>query len=111
MAIIRLIFENPINTSTQVGDRIYAISPGNDTVNNDNFVGVVHKIPNNLEIRVDDSNGVNNVSVDDFIMFQKDNKSNVTSLNGYYANVKMENSSTEKVELFSLASEVSQSSK
>ena len=111
MAIVKLIFNNAINVSAQKGDKIYAVSPGVTSVSNNNLVGVIDSIPNNKQINVDDTTGTLTVSVNDFIMFQKDNRVNTTSLKGYYANVKLENTSTNKVELFSVASEISESSK
>jgi len=51
------------------------------------------------------------VDPDDFIMFSKDNKVNKNSLVGYYAEIKFENNSSNKAELFSIGSEVTQSSK
>ena len=47
----------------------------------------------------------------DFIMFGKDKSVNTTSLVGYYADVKFVNTSNEKVELFSVGSEIAESSK
>ena len=44
-------------------------------------------------------------------MFEKDKQVNSSSLIGYYANVKLINDSKGKIELFSLGSEVSESSK
>lgn len=49
--------------------------------------------------------------IGDFIMFGKDKSVNTASLVGYYANVKFVNNSTKKVELFSVGSEVAESSK
>ena len=49
--------------------------------------------------------------VGDYIMFGKNKKVNSSGLKGYYAEVKLVNYSTEKVELFSIGSEVSESSK
>ena len=46
-----------------------------------------------------------------FIMFSKDNKVNLSSMLGYYASVTFKNDSKEKAELFSVGSEVSESSK
>ena len=46
-----------------------------------------------------------------FISFAKDKKVNTTSLLGYYMEVKFENDSNGKVELFSIGSEVAESSK
>ena len=48
---------------------------------------------------------------DDFIMFQKDRRVNNTSLLGYYADVKFENNSRTKAEMFSISSEITESSK
>ena len=47
----------------------------------------------------------------DFIMFGKDNSVNTTSLIGYYADVHFVNNSTKKAELFSVGSEIAESSK
>jgi len=44
-------------------------------------------------------------------MFQKNNKANLTSLKGYYAEATLENNSKEKAELFAVSSEIVQSSK
>ena len=46
-----------------------------------------------------------------YIMFEKDKRVNSSSLIGYYADVKLLNNSTKKIELFSLGSEVTESSK
>lgn len=111
MAIVKLIFDNAVNVSAQRGDKIYAVSPGVTSVDNNNLVGVIDDIPNNTQIDVDDTTGTATVLANDFIMFQKDNSTNTTSLKGYYASVKLENASTNKVELFSVGSEISESSK
>jgi len=44
-------------------------------------------------------------------MFVKSNIVNTSSLRGYYADVKLENNSTDKIELFSVGSEITLSSK
>jgi hypothetical protein len=44
-------------------------------------------------------------------MFSKDNKANLSSLLGYYAEVEFKNNSTDEAELFSIGSEVFESSK
>ena len=48
---------------------------------------------------------------DDFIMFSKDNKANLSSLLGYYALVKIRNDSLEKAEMFSVGADFVESSK
>ena len=54
--------------------------------------------------------------VGDFLMFSKDNKVNLNSIAGYYANVKMTNNTSgtavfNEPELFAVSAEVTQSSK
>ena len=66
-------------------------------------------------ILIDDTNFTsplfNILDDESFIMFKKDEKINSTGLKGYYTEVKFENNSAEKAELFAVSSEVSQSSK
>ena len=45
------------------------------------------------------------------LLFSKDNKVNTSGLTGYFASVKMSNDSTSSSELFSVGSEIVQSSK
>ena len=47
----------------------------------------------------------------DFLFFSKDNRANMTSLLGYYAEVEVQNNSTEKAEIFAMGSEIFESSK
>ena len=49
--------------------------------------------------------------VGDVIVFQKDQKGNNASVIGYYMNARFRNYSRGKIELFSIGSEVSESSK
>ena len=47
----------------------------------------------------------------DLVMFSKNKVVNDSGVTGYYADVKLTNSSTDRAELFALSSEVSESSK
>ena len=47
----------------------------------------------------------------DFIMFQKDQRVNNASVSGYYMKASFRNTSNQKIELFSIGSEVTESSK
>ena len=47
----------------------------------------------------------------DFLFFSKDNRANMTSSLGYYAEVEVKNNSTEKAEIFAMGSEIFESSK
>lgn len=51
------------------------------------------------------------VTSSSFLLFSKDNDANLSSMLGYYAEARFKNSATGPVELFSVGSEVSQSSK
>jgi hypothetical protein len=48
---------------------------------------------------------------EDFIMFSKDNKVNLSSLLGYYSEVEFRNNSQDEAELFSVATDFIESSK
>jgi hypothetical protein len=104
-----------VNTSLQVGDIIYYQTPGTngsfDTIDSSSITkyGDVDSITNNT-ITVS-PNGCTLPSAGDFIFFAKNNVVNTSSLIGYYADVKLTNDSKDKIELFSLGSEVSESSK
>ena len=47
----------------------------------------------------------------DFIFFAKNNMAEVSSLKGYYGELTIENNSRQKAELFSIAAEITESSK
>tara|TARA_R110000824_G_scaffold284373_3_gene472648 strand:- start:222 stop:596 length:375 start_codon:yes stop_codon:yes gene_type:complete len=124
MPLATLIFDEPLNSSLQLGDIVY-YSPTNQAANSNiwkatttNVVkfGVVNNIivdPPSVKVIYDA--GVSLPSYNplhpDYIMFEKDKQVNSSSLIGYYANVKLVNDSKGKIELFSLGSEVSESSK
>lgn len=108
-----------VNASLQVGDSIYysipnIVSGGFDNANLGNtiFLGEVQMILSNTTIAVQyDDAFTSPPSVGYFISFSKNKAVNRSSLKGYYADVKIVNNSNEKAELFSLGSEVSESSK
>ena len=96
------------NVSLQVGDYAYKV----ETIN-----GVATQSPTLIgEITTVGSDTIEvseTVSVDsgDFIMFSKNKVANDSGVTGYFADVKLTNSSTSPAELFALSSEVSESSK
>ena len=96
------------NISLQVGDIAYYVTPDTSGYNSDpEIIGKISAIGKNFII-VPTNPGI---TADDFIMFSKNKAVNNSSLLGYYAEVKLSNDSTDKVELFSIGSEVTQSSK
>lgn len=122
MIILTLNIHGNINASLQVGDIAYYSSTG--TVANSGFatvnlgdillIGEVVGIDRALsEIRVlfNPNLGPTPPTAEDYIMFAKNKTVNSSSLIGYYADVKFENYSTDKIEMFSVGSEISESSK
>ena len=120
MAIINLPFSNEINSMLQVGDTVYyctTTSSGGfsveSSINNLTKLGECHSINNTTNvIQVDTGNlSVALPTSGDFILFSKDNSTNLSFLTGYYAEVKFVNNSKIEAELFSIGSEIFESSK
>ena len=112
---ITLTFTNPLNVSCQVGDTVYYVPTTTtgafSTAAHNNIVeigivtsivGLVITVSNNLVASV--PNGA-------FILFSKDNKANLSSALGYYAEVKIKNDSNEYAEMFSFGVDTFESSK
>ena len=120
MAIETLSFLN-FNISLQVGDTLYYTS----TSENGGFLVGDNIIEIGPVTNISKSGSITTISyelyvnataptTDDFILFSKDNQANMSSILGYYAEVKFQNTqtSTNKVpELYSVACEISESSK
>ena len=122
MIVSQLDFSFTLNSSLQVGDEIYYYSNltfqnvggfSTQVTGNAVFFGTVVNLNHNqnwIQVLYDDINVVPPLA-DDYIMFVKDKKVNTSSLVGYYAEMKFENNTTKKAELFSVGSNVSESSK
>ena len=124
--MLALSFGHQLNVSLQVGDSVYYtdISPsdgGGFTTNNSapKHLGRVESIDSSTTISVRcpyvdnssfliDTNVLNGTS---HISFSKNKFVNNNNLLGYYGSVVLKNDSQDKVELFSVGSEVSESSK
>jgi len=121
MQILLLEIPGSINTSLQIGDDVYYSSV--DTVPNSGietsganimYLGTVTSIDYNLSqvsVMFDNSASIPPPNPGDYIMFGKNKAVNSSSLIGYYADVKFVNYRTDRVELFAVSSEVSESSK
>ena len=124
MLVIQLRNITNLNTSLQVGDMIYTTNTDGrlfDSVNqkgvnidSNNMVGILREIEQetattyNLSVEP----AINGATVNrgDFLMFSKYNQSH-GDIKGYYMQVKLVNDSKAKAELFTLSSEVTESSK
>ena len=108
-----LTFTEPLNVSLQVGDTAYYVptsSLGGYNINSSNVVeiGVITNITG-LVVTV--ATQINNPPNGAFILFSKDNKANLSSALGYFAEVKFRNNSTKTSELFSVGMDIFESSK
>ena len=119
MAIVQttLTFDG-MNVSAQVGDiAYYSYNPSSmggfdhSTLSTTKKLGTIVAVTEN-SITVEYDNAIIGAPpTGAFISFAKDKKVNTSSLLGYYADVKFVNDSTEKAELFSVGSDIVQSSK
>ena len=119
MASTVITFSAPLNVSCQIGDTAYYLN-GNATsggfttgIHSDIIeIGVVTAIGGTAEnptITVGNSLVVTFST--SFILFSKNNKANLSSALGYYAEIKFKNSSTITSELFSVGVDMFESSK
>ena len=103
-----------LNVSLQVGDTIYyagTVSTGGfDTTSSNSLVksGEVINIIDDTTFELDNLNGL---AVTRYCLFVKNQMINTSSLLGYYMEAQFTNASTDKAELYSIGSEVSESSK
>ena len=103
------------NDSLQIGDLAYYVTPSqsggfNQSTQDPILIGPITAIIQN-SIDVDNSATGEVPNTNDFIMFAKDSRVNISGLIGYYAEATFKNNSTEKAELYSVASEITPSSK
>lgn len=120
MAIVTLEFTQPLNVSCQVGDTAYYVDTTTDggfKVNNTSVteIGTIVEIADKEAtptIKVYSTIGgwAGEKSGEQFILFSKDNKANLSSPLGYYAEVKMTNNSTSEAELHAVSMDVFSSS-
>ena len=113
-AVTVMTFTDTLNVSCQVGDTAYYVPTsglGGFNINSSSVVeigiitditGLVVTVGNGLVASVPDGA---------FILFSKDNKVNLSSLLGYYAELKMANNSTDESEIFTVAVDMFESSK
>ena len=119
MQIIQLSFQNELNQSLQVGDEVFYSSTtsqgGFSTSELGNVIRLgevetINRTTNKIEVLYDNNN-VTPPNSNNFIFFVKNRTVNKAGLIGYYADVQFKNNSKRKVELFSVGSEIFESSK
>lgn len=121
MPTVTLTFSQPIQDSVSIGDIIYAVpntaTQAEFTTGQQSdilFIGNALSVNRSTNVITVNSN-LTNAQVaalgNVFIMFAKDNQSNLSSILGYYAKIRFRNSSTDYAELFSTGVDMFISSK
>jgi hypothetical protein len=120
---IKLTFNTELNISLSIGDIVWytpvTITGGHEVSNTNSIIklGEVESVDHKNKIvlikKPHDPLNYAGISLtqNDFVMFSKPNSINTSSIKGYYAKVRLDNDSTEKIELFAVGSEISESSK
>ena len=109
MANITLTFSNPLPEGIQVGDIAWYL---NTTTNVEVEMGPILSIINNpVSIIVNTAAGVAPPTQNDFIFYVENPIGYLGQLKGYYAEAQFRNSSTSYAELFSVGTEIFESSK
>ena len=118
MASITLTFASNINVSAQIGDVAYYVpttTSSSFTINSSSIVtiGVITAVNDALNTITCTTSLTSSTwpSPSDFILFSKDNKANMSSLLGYYAEATIRNNSPSKGEMFQISADYFDSSK
>ena len=119
MATINITIGNSLNDSLSVNDTAYYVSlassggfsSSSGSITQLGNIDAINTSTNTITVDVGGTTiGANDLD-DKMLLFSKDAAVNTSGLTGYYASVKMKNTSTTESELFSVGSEVVQSSK
>ncbi len=107
---ITLTFPNNINVSAQVGDTAYYTDdPNGETIVEIGEITSIDLTTNSIVVNIPPSTPRPTTS--SFILFSKNNKPNIGSMVGAYAFVKLKNEGTSYGEIFSIGTEIFESSK
>jgi len=117
---VQLVFPT-INVSTQLGDLVFFTSGSplggfNNGATSNTFLfstdeGILAMDATSITLRYNDAIFPTGLPMGSYVSIVKNKKVNTSSLLGYYASIKFINDSREHCELFSVGSEVSESSK
>jgi len=110
MDSITLIFPEPIQVSVQVGDTAYFTNdPNGEIIKQIGIVVAIDYSSNSITCEIRPA--AERPSLTSFILFSKTNSTNINSLTGYYLNAQLKNNSIGYAEMFSVGTEVFESSK
>jgi len=105
-----LTFTNPVNKSLQIGDTVHYAVVTNNVTSDPIEVGSITAFTNTT-VTCSIASDKDVPTTNNFFFFSKDNKANLSSLVGYFAEVEMKNESTSEVELYQVGSDIAESSK
>ena len=108
MDSITLTFPNLLNVSVQIGDTAYYTNDVNGKLIT--LIGIVTAITA-YSITCNIASDAIRPDINSFIMFSKTANVNTSGIKGYYAEMQFKNNSETEVELFSVGSEIFESSK
>ena len=116
-----ITFDEDINTSLSLNDTIYYVTDANigdgDVIDSAGLVEyplpIVSIGKNTITVEHDNSTNTPAPIFEegDFVLFKKNSNINKSGVTGYYAEVTFGNSATDKAELFSVSSQINESSK
>ena len=107
MPNLTLTFNNPFPVTLQAGDEAWYLDI---STSKEVKLGTITDITN-LILTIDTVSGSQPPTTADFVFFKKDTRAHVGQLKGYYAEAQFRNNTTAYAELFSVGSEVFESSK
>jgi len=105
-----MTFANKVQDSVQVGDTAYYCTISSGVASSPIEIGEITAVTSTT-VTATIGIGTTRPTTNDFIMFSKDNKANLSDLPGYYAEVEMKNDATTAAEMFAVGSEMFASSK
>mgnify|MGYP000277017151 FL=1 len=123
LGVLTIVLPYIANVSLQSGDTMYYSTPitygdhlhvptTNNIIKSGELLSIVRNInANTTTLVIQHDLNAPTPTTTSYLMFTKDNLANNSSLLGYYAEVKLNNNSPKKAELFSLGSEAFISSK
>ena len=130
MTTLTLTFANALNTSVAQGDTAYYVALTESSTGfrdgTNEHQSNISGATNNSVVEIGEIASVNfstnvitvtttlpdnTVTTSHMILFSKDNAVNMSSILGYYAEIKMTNTSTSEAELFQVSTEMFESSK
>lgn len=107
MANITITFSNPLPVNIQIGDIAWYLESSTE---NAIKMGPIISI-SNLTIVIEAETGVSPPSTSDFVFYEVNPIASVGQLKGYFSEIQFRNNTTAYAELFSVGTEVFESSK